>query len=210
MWSTPAAETPETAGSGAADTLTQPTLETPRLVLRPFALADAPHIRELAGAVEIADTTLSIPHPYPEGAAAEWIALHGEMYARGAAANWAIVPKEDGVLAGAIGLVLTREHARAELGYWVGVPFWGKGYCTEAAREVVRFAFEGLDLARVVACHFSRNPPSGAVMRRIGMRHEGTFRSHIRKWGRLEDVEFYGIVCGDADVRAAAAERAPA
>src|SRR5206468_11341545 len=137
----------EPGPTGAADALTQPTLQTERLVLRPFAFADAPRIRELAGAVEIADTTLSIPHPYPDGAAEAWVALHGELYARGAAANWAIVPKDGGQLAGAIGLVMAREHSRAELGYWVGVPYWGRGYCTAAAREVVRFAFPDLALA---------------------------------------------------------------
>jgi ribosomal-protein-alanine N-acetyltransferase len=207
MWSPPAVES---MSPPAADALTQPTLLTPRLVLRPFALADAPRIRELAGAAEIADTTLSIPHPYPDGAAEQWIALHGEAYARCAAANWAIVPKDDGAPAGAIGLVITREHSRAELGYWVGKPYWGRGYCTEAAREVVRFAFEGLELTRVVACHFSRNPASGAVMRKVGMRYEGTFRRHVRKWGKLEDVEFYGILCGELAESGGATERAPA
>jgi ribosomal-protein-alanine N-acetyltransferase len=201
---------PEAATHAAADALTQPVLTTGRLVLRPFTLADAPRVHELAGAPQIADTTLSIPHPYPEGAAEQWIALHAESYVRGVGVNWAIVPKDGGGPAGAVGLMLTPEHSRAELAYWVGVPFWGMGFCTEAAREVVRFAFEGLDVARVFACHFSRNPASGKVMQKIGMRHEGTFRRHVRKWGKLEDVEFYGIVRGDGAGTEGDAGRAPA
>jgi [ribosomal protein S5]-alanine N-acetyltransferase len=202
---------PDAAEGAALDILTQPTLVTERLVLRPFALSDAARVHELAGAVEIADTTLSIPHPYPEGAAEQWIALHAEMYARGVGANWAIVPKETGELAGAVGLMLTPEHSRAELAYWVGVPFWGRGFCTEAAREVVRHAFGRLGVERVFACHFSRNAASGKVMRKIGMRHEGTFRRHLRKWGKLEDVEFYGLVVEDvAETEGAATGRSPA
>ncbi|MDB4951541.1 MAG: GCN5-related N-acetyltransferase [Gemmatimonadetes bacterium] len=195
MWSPPTVE-PIDDPAGAA--LTQPTLHSPRLLLRPFAMGDAPRVHALAGTVQVADTTLTIPHPYPDGAAEEWIALHAESYARGIGAHFAIVEKGgDGQPAGAVGLVVSREHRRAELGYWVGVPFWGRGWCTEAAREVVRFAFGRMELARVVACHFARNPASGVVMRKIGMRHEGTFRSHVRKWGRLEDVEYYGILCGE-------------
>jgi ribosomal-protein-alanine N-acetyltransferase len=187
----------------------QPTLRTPRLVLRPFAMADAPRVRELAGAVEVADTTLRIPHPYPEGAAEQWIAMHAEQYARGVNASFAMTLGDTGEMVGAIGLVIDREHLHAEIGYWVGVPYWGRGYCSEAAREIVRFAFEGLELARVFACHFTRNPASGAIMRRIGMRREGTFRGHVRKWGKQEDVDYYGILPGELAGRGSA-ESAPA
>jgi ribosomal-protein-alanine N-acetyltransferase len=193
----PAADLPAIPPPGPDAPFEQPALATSRLVMRPFTLADAPRVRELAGAVEVADTTLTIPHPYPEGAAEEWIALHGEAYARGASATFAITVRETGEMAGAIGLVIDRAHLHAELGYWVGVPYWGRGYCTEAAREVARFALGPLGMARVYACHFVRNPASGAVMRRIGMRREGSFRRHVRKWGRLEDVDYYGLLAGE-------------
>jgi len=177
--------------------LEQPVLTTARLALRPFQMTDAARVQQLAGAVQVADTTLTIPHPYPDGAAEQWIALHGENFARGGSATWAITPRDGGELVGAVGIVVTRQHLHAELGYWIGVPYWGRGYATEAARAVLRFAFRELELARVYACHFVRNPASGAVLRRIGMRHEGSFRQHYRKWGRMEDVDYYAILAGE-------------
>ena len=92
------------------------------------------------------------------------------------------------------GLVLRREHNRAELGYWIGVPYWNHGYATEAASTVLRYAFETMDLHRVYAFHFTTNPASGRVLEKIGMTHEGTRRGHTLKWGEYLDNEAYGIL----------------
>lgn len=174
-----------------------PTLSTERLILRPFSPDDADAVARLAGAVEVASTTLSIPHPYPEGAAAAWIAGHAESFAQGRAVPFAITLRSDGALAGAIGLEIDPEHLHAELGYWIAVPFWGRGYATEAARAMVRYGFEELGLHRIFAAHFTRNPSSGRVLEKIGMIHEGHRRGHLRKWGVLEDIEEYGLLRND-------------
>lgn len=175
----------------------RPTIETPRLVLRPFTLADAPDVCRLAGEREVADTTLTIPHPYEAEMAEAWIAGHEEQFAQGAGMTCAMTEREGGVLVGAIGLVLQPAHRRAEMGYWVGTPYWGQGYCTEAARAVLAYAFEVLALHRVWACHFARNPASGRVMQKIGMTREGRLREHLNRWGRFEDVETYGILAAE-------------
>ena len=175
----------------------QPTLRTPRLSLRPFHPGDAPRVRELAGDFEIADGTLTIPHPYPEGAAESWIATLGPAWERGESVVMAMVPHGESLPAGAVGLEISRAHRRGELGYWVGRPFWGRGLGTEAARAVAALALGELGLQRVTAHHLSRNPASGAVMRKLGMRHEGTLRRHILKWDELEDVEVYGLLPGE-------------
>lgn len=172
----------------------RPTLETPRLFLRPFTLADAPTVRELAGDRDIASTTLNIPHPYEAGMAEAWIASHEEQFERGVLAAYAITRRDDGALVGAVGLAIQPSHARAELGYWVGKPYWGLGYCTEAARALLAYAFGPLRLNRVHACHFTRNPASGRVMRKLGMSYEGRHREHVRKWGAFEDVENFAIL----------------
>jgi RimJ/RimL family protein N-acetyltransferase len=174
-------------------TTPQPTLVTARLRLRPFHPDDAADVRRLAGAPEVADTTLNIPHPYEEGMAEAWIATHQPEYEAGRLATFAIT-LADGTLVGAIGLRIRREHERAELGYWVGVPYWNRGYATEAARAMVTFAFSGLGLHRVNAHHMTRNPGSGRVMQKVGMRHEGTLRQHVRKGGRFEDIEMYAVL----------------
>ena len=86
------------------------------------------------------------------------------------------------------------QHSHAELGYWIGVPYWGKGYATEAAKAVVRYGFEQIKLNRIFAHHFKPNPASGKVLRKIGMKYEGCMRQHVRKWDEFVDLELYAIL----------------
>ncbi|MGO4371700.1 GNAT family N-acetyltransferase, partial [Paenibacillus sp. MCAF20] len=87
----------------------------------------------------------------------------------------------------------TKHHNRAELAYWMGKPYWGLGYATEAARRVVQFGFEELALNRIHAAAMTRNPASYNVMIKAGMKYEGTFPQHIKKWEQYEDLVFYGL-----------------
>jgi RimJ/RimL family protein N-acetyltransferase len=166
------------------------TLKTARLTLRPFTLADAPAVQQLASAYEVALNTLSIPHPYPEGAAAAWIATHQADYDADRIHHFAL---DDGQVAGSMGLMMKGDRI-AEIGYWIGVPFWGRGYATEAAREVIRYGFEDCSLLRIFAGIFTRNPASGRVLQKVGMQYEGTLRHHQKKWDEYMDVAFYGIL----------------
>ena len=178
-----------------------PELTTDRLHLRRFELSDAPEVRRLAGDRAIAATTLNIPHPYEEGIAEEWIGKHGPAFEKDEAVSFAITVKQTEALVGAIGLHLVREHDRAELGYWIGEPYWGRGYATEAGRAVLGYAFEGLALNRVLARHFQRNPQSGRVLQKLGMKYEGRLRQHVEKWGVYEDVVVYGLLRSEYDRR---------
>ncbi|MBI1924811.1 GNAT family N-acetyltransferase [Candidatus Poribacteria bacterium] len=170
------------------------TLYTARLKLRPFSLDDAPIVQVLAGHPDIARTTLAIPHPYPDGAAEAWIASHAVLFEQGTAVHFAIERPSDGTLIGAIGLRLEREHARAELEYWIGKPYWGQGYCTEAAQAVVQYGFVSLGLHRIYAYHFTINPASGRVLQKIGMQYEGRRRQHTVKDDVFLDSDAYGIL----------------
>lgn len=172
----------------------RPTIETTRLILRPFTLADAPEVQRLAGDRDIASTTLHVPHPYEDGMAEQWIGTHQERYERGESINFAIVLRATNRLVGAMSLQINQQHNHAELGYWIGKPFWNQGYCTEAARAVVQYGFAVLGLHRVYATYLTRNPASGRVMQKIGMIYEGCLKQHIKKWGVFEDLEFYGIL----------------
>lgn len=174
----------------------QPTLRTERLILRPFCLEDAATVQRLAGTREVAETTLTIPHPYLDGMAETWIATQPDAWERQERVTFAITSAADGVV-GAIGLRLTLQHRRAELGYWVGRPFWNHGYATEAARAILTFGFETLRLNRIHASHLVRNPASGRVMVKAGMRFEGTLRQHVLKAGRAEDLAEYAILRAD-------------
>ncbi len=169
-------------------------LKTDRLLLRPFQLSDAVDVQRLAGDFEIADTTLFIPHPYNNGVAEEWIKSHEEKFRSGKEIIFAIVLQDTKKLIGSIGLVINKEHENAELGYWIGKAFWNRGYATEAADAIMRFGFYEMKLERIHAHYLSRNPASGKVMEKIGMQHEGKLRNHMKKWGKFEDIEIYGIL----------------
>jgi len=175
-----------------------PTLTTSRLVLRACTLADAPGIQRLAGDRDVASTTLRIPHPYEDGMAESWIATHQEIFDRGEEMSLGIVLRSairsDSPTIGSIGLVFNLPHDNAEMGYWIGKPYWNQGYGTEAAGAIIRYAFEVLGLNRVYATHFKRNPASGRIMQKIGMTYEGSLRQHVRKWDKYEDMEYYGIL----------------
>ena len=175
----------------------QPVLRTERLLLRPFRLEDAPAVEKLAGTKEVADTTLTIPHPYPPGAAEAWIGTHRDDWDNGTGANYAIISSDTDELIGTVGLSIDARHKSAELGYWVGPAFWNRGYCTEAARAVVAMAFDTLHLHRVESRHFLRNPSSGRVMEKLGMRQEGVQREAMLKNDRFEDLVQYAVLSTD-------------
>lgn len=175
----------------------RPTIETERLILRPFALEDAARVQLLAGAWEIASVTLNVPHPYEDGMAETWISTHQEQFDAGKLVTLAVTLRESGLLIGAIGLTRHPEFERAEMGYWMGVPYWGQGYCTEAAKAMIRYAFHTLGLHRVCATHLVRNPASGRVMQKAGMTLEGTLRQHVKRWGDYEDLAYYGILANE-------------
>lgn len=166
-------------------------------MLRPFTKNDAPDVQRLAGDRAIADTTLTIPHPYSDGIAEQWIAKHAESFDKGHGVNLAITIKRDSALVGAISLMGISPKHQAELGYWIARAYWNQNYCTEAGQAVLHFAFVDLGLERVHSCHLARNPASGRVMQKLGMNHEGLRRQHVKKWDVLEDLALYGLSKAD-------------
>jgi RimJ/RimL family protein N-acetyltransferase len=174
-----------------------PTLTTPRLTLRPLVPADAPRVRLYAGDMEVAANTLRMPHPYEEGMAEAWMAGHPEAFARFEDLVLALALRPSGELVGCVGLVLSETHRHGELGYWVARPWWGQGLASEAARAVVHYAFSTLALHRVFAQHFTRNPASGRVLQKLGMRHEGHLRQHYCRFGEWLDVDVYGLLASE-------------
>jgi ribosomal-protein-alanine N-acetyltransferase len=175
-----------------------PTLCTARLVLGAFEADDAPELQRLAGAREIADTTVAIPHPYDMDHALAWIGNQRKEAARGRAANFAVRLSAGSPVIGSVGLRdIDAEHLQAELGFWIGKEWWGHGYAREAAAAVIRFGFETLGLNRICAHHMLRNPAAGKVLQHVGMLREGVLRQRVRKWGIHEDVVVYAILRDD-------------
>ena len=170
----------------------QPVIQTRRLKLRPFVPLDAPDLQQLAGERDIAATTLTIPHPYEEGMAEEWIQAGRKLFKAGEGARFAITRSVDNQVVGAVGLAISSANQSAELGYWTGKPFWNRGYATEAARAVLSYGFADLGLARIHAGFMAKNAPSGSVLEKLGMQREGRLRKHVLKWGEFHDL----VVCG--------------
>lgn len=142
-------------------------LRTQRLTLRPPALADAARVSLLAGEYEVASMTGTIPHPLSEQMAAEWI---GEVSKGEEGVVFMI--EQGGAIIGCTGYrAFGDDHA--ELGYWIGKPFWGNGYATEAVRALIAHAFDadGFDYLR--AGYFSDNPASARVIEKLGFVAQG-------------------------------------
>jgi ribosomal-protein-alanine N-acetyltransferase len=168
--------------------------KTERLILRPIAIEDSNSIESLASDYQVAKSTLTIPHPYPKGSAFHFIKSMHRAEREGRIQIYSILSKEAGTLIGIINISLRKEYERGELAYWIGKPYWGKGYGTEAAKEVIRIGFEERGLNRIFAASFTDNPGSSRIMEKIGMKHEGVLRQHVMKEGKYKDLTYYSIL----------------
>lgn len=181
-----------------------PVLETKRLCLRAPRLGDAKTVATLANDRRIAENTARIPHPYNMSDAEGFIA--GANKAGGEAAF--LITLRDETIVGACGVVLQEETP--ELGYWLGLPFWGKGYATEALHAVIDYAFTDLEHEALQAGARVTNPASRRVLEKCGFQWTGVglyrissikssapidrFRlergiwSALKGWGRMKRV----------------------
>jgi len=152
------------------DKKNSPSLKTSRLVLRGLKPEDTPRVRLLAGDREIADTTLTIPHPFEAGMAQHWIESRISFYESGKGVYFAIILAAEDILVGVVSFKkIDRIHRNAELGYWIGKEYWNNGYATEAAIAVIDYGFNKLNLQRIYAHCLSRNPSSGKVLSKLDM-----------------------------------------
>jgi ribosomal-protein-alanine N-acetyltransferase len=175
----------------------QPELVTGRLHLQPFTVEDAPAVARYCNDLDIARMTASIPHPYEESMALEWIAGHQPAFEQGEAAYFAVTSKKTGELTGAISIHIIKQHRSAEVGYWIGKPFWNRGYGTEALKAVISFGFEQFELNRIFARHMTKNPASGRVMQKAGMKFEGILRESLYRFETYEDAAVYSILASE-------------
>ena len=171
-----------------------PTLMTERLFLRPFMSNDAHDAQRLGGDPAVVDMLFTLNLCTP-GVARQWICHQHEHFVEGDWVNFAITDIDRGLLLGSVGLDIDfdRSEKSAEIAYWIGRPYWGNGYATEAARAVIGYGFGRLYLRRIYARYLVRNKASGRVLEKIGMIHENYLPRHIKKSGVYEDVEVMGI-----------------
>ena len=171
-------------------------LETPRLILRRFTVDDARAMYEnWASDPEVTKFLTWPPHADLEVTGQvlkSWV----EGYGQNDFYQWAIVPKGLDAPIGSISVVSRNDKVRiAHIGYCIGKRWWHQGFTSEALRAVIDFLFDEVGAQRVEAMHDSNNPNSGGVMRKCGMKYEGTLRrSAVTNQGILCDACWYSIL----------------
>ncbi len=181
--------------------MSTPILETPRLHLRPWTLADAPTFARLSDDPEIADHTGTFLYPQPDGWAHKRITRYLESTQSSTGYSFAVCLLDSLEVIGECGITVEARHGRGELGYWCSAAHRGNGYITEAARAVMTFGFDTLGLQRIQASHFPRNPASGRILEKLGMKREGLLRGYYLKNNVPEDVIYYAVLSVDRPER---------
>ena len=171
------------------------TLETPRLILRPFTLEDAPAMyRNWASDPEVTKYLTWPTHPsvqVSQMVLSDWVSC----YEKKDYYQWAIVLRETDEPIGSMAVVSQRDDVgKAEIGYCIGRRWWRQGITPEALSAVIRFLMDEVGMQRIEARHDPRNPASGAVMRKCGMTFEGTLRRSDWNNQGLCDASYYAIV----------------
>jgi RimJ/RimL family protein N-acetyltransferase len=144
-------------------------LETERLLLRPPRAADISHLMPLINDFEVSKNLSRVPYPYTEDDACAFIVRMAEGWRSGTDHTLAIVRKPT-VFLGLCGVHPSQDW---EVGYWLGRPFWGKGYATEACGRAIAWAFDDLRAETLNAGWFHDNPASGRVLAKLGFRSTG-------------------------------------
>lgn len=167
-------------------------MSTLNVTLRPFQENDLDTLLKMANNPLIAANLRdSFPHPYTEADAKNFLA---QAISAVPTNRFAIL--ENGVYVGNIGIHLQDDVYRntAELGYFIGEPYWGRGIATEAVKLIITYGFETLELHRIFAGVFSYNPASARVLEKAGLEFEGVHRKAITKKGGIYDELYYAIL----------------
>jgi [ribosomal protein S5]-alanine N-acetyltransferase len=174
--------------------LATPTLRTARLTLRPFADDDGPALILLHTNAHVLRYWDSPPWPGPERAT-RFLATCRQLADAGTGARLAVDRTADGVFLGWCSLTRWNPDFRsAALTFCLDEPAWGRGYATEAARALLTWAFEALDLHRVQAEADTRNAASARVLDKLGFVREGTLREDCIVNGEVSDSSVYGLL----------------
>jgi len=162
-----------------------PTLHTPRLILGQLEIGDIPVILKYVDNPKITNNLRNVPHPYYEKDAIFWLNMVRQGFDSQTDYTFRLGLKETNEFIGAMSLLPKKPHHKAEAGYWIGEPFWNKGYASEALSAVLKFGFEALELNKIYAMYYDYNPISGKVMVKNGMVKEAELVNNEFKDGKF-------------------------
>ena len=173
-------------------------METARLRLRRLELRDAVAVQAYAGDWDVVRYLADVPYPYPAGFAERWIAsTHGKIRS-GTDFSFAIARKDVDDLIGTVQLKIDDRTDGGEVGYWLGRPFWGQGYATEAVNRMVVFAFNRVGLHRVWAAALLDNRASERVLEKVGLHNQGLGTYDFPARGGIKQVTIFALTREEA------------
>lgn len=173
---------------GWSNRIVQQEIMTDRLVLRPFRLSDSERVAELAGDKMIADMTANIPHPYEPSMAVSWIQTHEPQFLAEQGIVYAITFKGNDDIIGAVSFPKLQDGIGV-LGYWLGVPYWGRGIALEASQALIKHSIVHCGLKELQVMHLTENKRSQSVIKKLGVKYIET--SIIRMQGQDRKVCVY-------------------
>lgn len=168
----------------------------PAVRIEPIAPQHADAVQKLASHPDVLATT-NLPEPYPDDGAITWIEVVQERRAAGGEYPFAILTEDD-TLVGVTGLRDVMND-RAEVGFWIGKPYWNRGYATAGTRRLLAFAFEELGLEKVFARPLKRNAPSRRVLDKLGFTPITEETHEHPKWTEDDPVVRYELLRRDWD-----------
>jgi len=171
----------------------QPLIYTQRLILRPLSDIDARVLHFLANEKLVAANIFSSPFPVTQSLAQQWIKLANKNFNLGVAAVFGIAENNNGNLLGTIELSIDKKTSIAQMSYWIAKDYWGHGYCSEAALNLVQYGFENLGIQKIYSGHCVHNLTAAKVFNSIGMTNHGLKKNYMQKGSRPIDVYIYSL-----------------
>lgn len=175
-----------------------PTLTGQKVTLRQLTKRDAEDFWQLANDKQVARYLANLPHPYSLEDGYAFIRRTHRQTRNRTDFAFGIVPHDLGKVVGAAGFhQYDQRNRRIEVGYWLGRPYWRKGYASEAVLLACRWAFEDLRVNRIQARVVATNDASSNLLLKLGFQYEGTWRMAEQMRGRWHDIKWFGLLKKD-------------
>jgi RimJ/RimL family protein N-acetyltransferase len=171
-----------------------PHLYSQRLLIRPIHVSDVEMIQKSINDKRVCDNLSYTPHPYTVEMAESWVRNVNAGMAAGTCRYWTIVHRESKNFIGSIGLSIFKEQEGCEIHYWINADEWNRGYCSEATKRVIKYAFEDLNIHRLYVTHRENNAPSEKIIKKCGFIFEGKQRDGLKRFGKFENVMTYSML----------------